>query len=197
MTASCVHSATNPALTDASSVGSVKDGSTEMSQGVCRHSTVAAQTEWVIFSSSHCGCKTVLSVLAALKRITGFKELVGSWKGVEEAAYLVTKHDFEELQKRSPSLLKGQEAVLELSPVNARGIPKARFVWLATNETQDVGHFLTAGNKRPVTGDYTYDPSTNTYYVIGKHKSASSKRLSKLSKKQRAFGALRQSTDVG
>ena len=168
-----------------------------MSQGVCSHSTVAAQTEWVIFSSSNRGCKTVLSVLSALNRITGFMELVGSWKGVEEAAYLVTKRDFKELQKRAPLILSGQEAVLELSPVNARGIPKARFVWLATDETQDVGHFLTHGNKRPVTGDYTYDPSTNTYYVIGQHKSASSKRLSKLSKKQRAFGALRQSTDVG
>lgn len=132
-----------------------------MSQGVCSHSTPAAQDRFVIFST-----KNPMTVKHELNlHSIGHKTLTGMWKGTSERSFLVKADDFRHVLAAVPGTLYMEQSILYLEPCNARG---KRHAWLVDTNTLNeeyIGLFQETQLGPRDGQDYTFDPTTSTYYV--------------------------------
>ena len=108
-----------------------------MSQGVCSHSTVSSQDEFVIFSTS-----APLTTFHELRsKNTPFKSLEGVYKGKSERSFLLKVQDLGHLVEAFPNVLYGEESVLHLGPCNARGKRHAHLIFLSNMSEEYIGLF--------------------------------------------------------
>lgn len=89
------------------------------------------------------------------------KVLQGMYKGVKETSYIVNLN--ERIEKLG--LIDNQESILLLGMINENGNRDALLV-MNGSEDVDLGEFVHADMDQVKASDgYTYDPSTETYYV--------------------------------
>lgn len=137
---------------------------THQTQGVCGHSNNAGQGDWVILSVDQSPLN-INQFVNYLIDTCPFKRTVGCYKGQVEQSFLVPANKLWEIAMAG--WIADQESVLYLGACDARGVRPA---WLLYSHPERsiieyVGAFSEQGLGKP-TGDYTYDPSTYTYYNI-------------------------------
>lgn len=136
-----------------------------MSEGIWGHSS-GATTQHVIFASKlHDFLVRDILLELGIK----YKELRGSYKGVEETAWLVSDDDFGS-KLFGHALLVGEESVLVLgSEYDARDRRKATLRFFDDGTTEEIGWFgsTTESDARGQDG-WTYDPSINggTWFTV-------------------------------
>ena len=142
------------------------DGDIQYDGGVSEHSS---NERYIIFSvfDAH-----VYSSVDALKKENiGFKQLKGKYKGVEETSFIVNARNFDKVC--SLGLLDGQETILYLWPMSygyAHYGIEARPATLYSLQgyvSMDLGLLVAINDSDlPKYQDWTFDPTTKTYYVI-------------------------------
>lgn len=152
-----------------------------MSQGVCNHSTIEGQSEYVIFGTYE--PDTAEQFLQVVGK--PFKRLrVCDGKDQEGPAFLVPADLMTAVDKAG--CLHGIPTVTFLQRSDARGRRAAWVINTATFEETYIGHF-TETQLGPRVGEaYTYDPMTRTYFVMVKPHNAAARPLQKFSRDELA-----------
>ena len=121
-----------------------------------------SQEEYLIFASSY--HETVVRDFLNENRI-GFKQLIGSYKGISENSYIVNiKHlDFIE----QAELFKGEESILLLGENLGRNTRRARLHFLDNSQPdEDLGLLRAVVKEEALAQDcWSYRPDLETYFI--------------------------------
>ena len=94
-----------------------------------------------------------------------YKEVKGCYNGIKELSFVI-KAKHRKLAEVN-AILFGQKTILLLSDNKAHGLRKAALYYLFTKTRIDIGYFRSRIKKEALKHDnYTYDPSTDTYYIV-------------------------------
>lgn len=120
------------------------------------------QEEYFVFASSY--HETIIKHFLKENRI-GFKQLIGSYKGVTEDSYIVNKKWLKYIDQAG--LLDGEESILLLGENLGCNRRRAKLHFLnALKPDEDIGIMRAVVKSEALVQDsWSYDPGTETYFV--------------------------------
>jgi hypothetical protein len=95
-----------------------------------------ATNHYVIFAANKHLANRVNAWLSL--NVDWFKPLIGSWEGKQENSWIVNADEFDKVR----FLLEGEVCVMGLGTANSRNNRPARLVYLESNVSESVGHFV-------------------------------------------------------
>lgn len=132
------------------------------SGGVCAHSDNSSLNDYIIFCVGNNPIDDENFKLWASNNNIGYKELIGSYKGISENAFIINAKFHDVLKP----WIKDEESILNLGEL-VNGKRKATLVFTNTKiPNVDLGYFKYTSKEYALKQDaWTFDQENNAYYV--------------------------------
>ena len=136
--------------------------------GVWPTSTDVVFTSYAVFCVGNDKVREAMFKAWAVASGVPFKELVGSYKGVTEASFIVPQSELANIMHHG--WVRGEESILLLGPRYRDGVMcgnrKAELFFPASGDIVGLGHFAETTKAYAMKQDaWTFDPSNGTYWV--------------------------------
>ena len=132
--------------------------------GVCAHSDDSSKADFIVFCVGNDYIVENAFKAWATHNNIGYKCLIGSYKGLKENAFIVNAKHINDVRQ----WFEDEESILLLGPL-IKGKRKATLVYMdGITSKVELGDFNYTSKDYALKQDaWTFDPSTNSYYVAG------------------------------